>query len=98
MKQQVNIVRNRPSGAQIGKDVARHVVLTLLAVFWLIPIVWLVVSSFGIDKGPNIRQFFPMGWTLDNYKALLFGTDTVSQFPRWFLNTFIIACFTCFVF
>ena len=27
----------------------------------------------------------------------LFQTDTVNQFPRWMMNTFIIACFTCVI-
>ena len=27
----------------------------------------------------------------------LFHSDSVSQFPQWFLNTFIIACFTCVI-
>ena len=90
-------LRRKVSGTQLARDIGRHVVLALLAAFWLIPIVWLVVTSFGIDKGPNIRTFFPAGWTLDNYRTLLFGVDTVAQFPRWFANTFIIAVFVCIV-
>ena len=78
--------------------IVRHVVLLLLACFWLIPILWLVVTSFGIDKGPNLSTFFPSAYTLDHYKAILFpGSDTVNQFPRWFLNTFAIAVFTCLI-
>ncbi len=93
-----NYKKNRPTGGFIARQVVRHVMLTFFAVVWLIPIVWLVVTSFGIDKGPNISTFFPRAWTLDHYKELLLpGADTVSQFPRWFLNTFIIACFVCVI-
>ena len=53
------------------RQIGRHLVLTLLAVFWLIPILWLVVTSFGVDKGPNLSTFFPKAYTLDNYKAIL---------------------------
>ena len=78
--------------------IGRHVVLALLAGFWLIPILWLVVTSFGVDKGPNLSTFFPQAYTLDHYREILApGGDTVNQFPRWFMNTFIIAIFTCVI-
>lgn len=90
--------RRRLTPVRAAKQVVRHVVLALLAAFWLIPILWLVVTSFGVDKGPNLSTFFPKAWTLDHYKALLFsGGDSVSQFPQWFANTFIIACFVCVI-
>ena len=78
--------------------IIRHLVLLFLACFWLIPILWLLVTSFGIDKGPNLSTFFPSAYTLDHYKAILFpGSDTVNQFPQWFMNTFTIAIFTCII-
>lgn len=78
--------------------VIRHVVLAFLAAFWLIPILWLVVTSFGVDKGPNISTFFPKAYTLAHYKAILSpGADSVNQFPQWFMNTFVIAIFTCII-
>ena len=84
--------------AKVLRQIGRHLVLTLLAVFWLIPILWLVVTSFGVDKGPNLSTFFPKAYTLDNYKAILFpGSDTVNQFPQWFANTFFIAICTCVI-
>ena len=80
------------------RQVIRHLVLTFLAVFWLIPIAWLLLCSFGTDKGPNLSSFFPKAYTLDHYKAILLpGSDTVNQFPQWFLNTFIIAIFVCII-
>ena len=78
--------------------VIRHIVLAFLAAFWLIPILWLVVTSFGVDKGPNISTFFPTAYTLAHYKAILSpGADSVNQFPQWFMNTFVIAIFTCII-
>ena len=80
------------------RQIIRHVVLACLALFWLIPIVWLVLCSFGIDKGPNISSFFPKGYTLLHYIGLLTAdSSSVSQFPQWFMNTFIIAVFTCII-
>lgn len=72
-----------------------HALLALLAAIWLIPILWLVVTSFGVDEGPNIRTFFPEEYTLAHYRELLFSADSVSNFPQWFTNTFIVAIFTC---
>jgi len=73
----------------------RHLVLLAIAVFWLVPIVWLVFNSFSIDPGLNIRRFFPDGFTFANYQILLFdSTDTVARFPVWFMNTLKIAIFS----
>jgi arabinogalactan oligomer/maltooligosaccharide transport system permease protein len=79
------------------KPILRHVFLAVLSFIWLIPIIWLVCSSFSEFKGMNISHFFPEKWTWDNYSALLFHPDTVAQFPRWFLNTLLIAIFSCLI-
>ncbi len=79
------------------KSIFRHVFMAFLAIVWLIPIVWLVCTSFSIDPGINIRNFFPAGWTFNNYKLLLWNADTIAQFPKWFMNTFVIAIFTCII-
>lgn len=78
-------------------DILRHVLLAFLAVVWLVPIIWLAATSFNEYTGMNTSTFFPDEWSIDGYKNLLFGTDTVAQFPRWFWNTFIIAVFTCLI-
>jgi arabinogalactan oligomer/maltooligosaccharide transport system permease protein len=82
---------------KLVNSVIRHIVLAFLAFVWLIPIVWLVATSFSTYPGINISTFFPEKWTLNNYKQLFFGADNVAQFPMWFLNTFIIAIFTCII-
>lgn len=77
--------------------VIRHVILALLSFIWLVPIFWLLVTSFSTDKGINFKTFFPEGYTLWNYSAILFQSDSVAQFPRWFMNTLIVACFNCVI-
>lgn len=71
--------------------------MALLALIWLVPILWLVCNSFNEFKGINISRFFPESWTFNNYKDLFYNADTVAQFPKWFMNTFIIAVFTCII-
>ncbi len=77
--------------------ILHHALLTILAVIWLIPILWLVVTSFGVDEGPNIRSFFPEHYTFTHYRELLFSADSVSNFPQWFTNTLIVAIFNCVI-
>ena len=69
----------------------------MLAFIWLIPIAWLVVTSFSAYTGMNTSTFFPKEWSLVNYKNLLFSADSVAQFPNWFKNTFIIAVCSCII-
>ncbi len=77
--------------------ILRHVVLFLLAVVWLIPILWLFVTSFSGYKGINTSHFFPETWTLDNYAQLFLRSDSIVQYNKWFMNTFVIAVFTCVI-
>lgn len=79
------------------KSVLRHVVLTLLAAFWLLPIIWLLVTSLSSYKGINTSRFFPESWSLDNYVQLFARPDNVANFPAWFKNSFIVGVFTCIV-
>lgn len=79
------------------KILGNNLLLAVLAFIWLVPIVWLVVTSFSAYTGINTSTFFPEKWSLNNYRNLLFSADSVSQFPNWFKNTFIIAVFTCII-
>ena len=82
---------------RVIKPTVRHIFLSFLSLFWLIPIFWLVLTSFSGYPGVHISRFVPSSFTLSNYQLLLFGADTVAQFPTWFLNTFIIAVFSCVI-
>ena len=89
---------NKPSRNKIVRLTVRHVVLAALAAFWLIPILWLVLNAFSVDKGPNLSHFFPQAFTLDHFRNILLpGGDSVNQFPRWFMNTLIVGCFNCVI-
>lgn len=64
-------------------------VLILLALIWIIPIVWVVLASFSTQKGYMSPTFFPTEFTLNNYVKLFTETD----FLKWVGNTLIIAVF-----
>lgn len=76
--------------------IMHNVLIGVLAVIWLIPIVWLVCTSFSEYTGINTSTFFPQKWSIANY-VKLFHPDTVAQFPQWFMNTFIVACVNCVI-
>ena len=82
---------------KIVNSVLLHVVLAVLAVIWITPIVWLIVTSFSGYDGMNTSRFFPETWSIRNYTRMLFEPDTVSQFPIWFKNTLVIAIFVCLI-
>ncbi len=81
---------------KIISDTVVHVVLAILAFVWVVPIAWIILLSFSNQKGSYVTSFFPKGYTLDNYRRLF--TDTsILNFPQMFLNTLIIAIFTCLI-
>lgn len=82
---------------KLRKSIVYHGGLVILSTIWLVPVVWLIVSSFQTGSGPNILTFFPKELTFDNYINLFFHSDDVAKFPTWFLNTFIVAIFTCLI-
>ena len=51
-------------------------------------------DSFRGEKGSYVSTFFPKTYTLDNY-IKLFTDTTILNFPQMFLNTLIIAIFSC---
>lgn len=71
--------------------------LVILSIIWLLPIVWLFVTSLSGYKGINTMHFFPTEWTLDNYVQLFTRPDTVANFPAWFCNSMLIGCCTCVI-
>lgn len=84
-----------------------HVVLTVLAIIWVLPFVYVLLHSFrGNDVGVAFpKELLPTEWTFDAWSKMLGGNparyevDSLNwiNFPRWFLNTFIVACFSCII-
>ena len=69
-------------------------VLGVLAVIWVFPIIWVILTSFRAEKGSYVSTFFPQSFTLDNY-VKLFTDTSILNFPQMFMNTLIIAIFSC---
>lgn len=75
---------------------SEYIVLTIMASFWLLPIVWLVLTAFRQEPGAYTPYLLPKGYTLSNFTRL-FTETTQFNFPRWYLNTLIVAVLTCLI-
>lgn len=76
------------------KYIVKNVGLFILAVVWLFPVFWLVLTSFRADSGQFVSYIFPKHYTLDNYKYILSG-DVNFPFVKWFGNTLVVSIASC---
>ena len=75
-------------------NVIVHIFLAILAAIWVFPVLWVIMTSFRAEKGSYVSTFFPKAFTLDNY-IKLFTDTTLLNFPKMFMNTLIVAIFSC---
>lgn len=63
----------RPMSAGRAKKVAKnslvHIILGILAVVWLFPIFWIIMTSFRAESGAYTKYFFPHSLTFSNYTS-----------------------------
>ncbi len=82
---------------KIGRTILYALVL-IIVVWTIAPFAWLIIASISNKKDLITRplKWFPDQPTLENYKAMLFGTsgnttDAASQFMHAMLNSLIVA-------
>ena len=63
-----------------------YVLLIVMSIIWIIPFICIVLQSFRMESTGRVGYVIPQVWGIGNYQKL-FSTN----FPRWYLNTFIIA-------
>lgn len=78
------------------RNVFAHLFLTVLAIIWVSPLFWIILTSFRAQKGAYTSSFFPEKYTFDNYIKLFTDTN-ILNFPKMFTNTLIIAIFSCII-
>lgn len=89
------MMKNMKSRERFGNGII-YTILSFLSFIWLLPIVWLVLVSFRAEPGAYTDYIFPKTYTLDNY-IKLFTETQLFNYPRWFMNTLIVAVVTCAV-
>lgn len=93
-------------GARRASLSVSYVILTILAVIWIIPVLWIILSAFRCDYRPDgtfigtvTSDFFPKAVGFKNFKDLFTNTyyGVEGAFPKWMLNTIIVAVFDCLI-
>ena len=85
---------------RIITNAACYVLLTVLSIIWVLPILFVILTSFREEGGTYTSYIIPKGFTLRNYTELVRGVNsqitggTQIDFTRWFLNTLVIAIFS----
>lgn len=75
-----------------------YIILAVMGIIWVSPFAYLLIHSFRYESMISVPYLIPHQWTFDNYIALFTGSGTAAiNFPRWFLNTFIVAVFSCII-
>lgn len=76
-----------------------YAILAIMGIIWISPFVYLLMHSFRGEPGVTVPYLIPHEWTFQNYIDLFTGSGGTAQlsFPRWFLNTFVVACFSCVI-
>ena len=68
-----------------------YAVLVLIAVFFVLPLLWMVSTALKFESAVfTDKGFIPAGPTLDNFARILTATGDTPVF-RWMLNSFIVA-------
>lgn len=68
-----------------------YIFLVIISIIWLFPFVYLILQSFA--ETYHAGDFFPRSWSVNGYVVLF--TSSSYPFWKWWLNTFVIALFTC---
>jgi multiple sugar transport system permease protein len=76
--------------------IAFYVVLTLFALFFLLPMLWMVVTAFKPFEEWLNPNWIPVNPTLENFTSIF--NDKSLPVVSWFLNSLLIAAlFTAFI-
>ncbi len=73
-----------------------YVILAVLGIIWVSPLAYLVIHSFRAEGLATVHYLIPKEYTFDNYIDLFTRTEQLN-FPRWFMNTLIVAIFSCII-
>lgn len=76
-----------------------YALLIILGIIWISPFVYLFMHSFRAEGIIAVDHLIPKQWTFQNYIDLFTGAGGTASinFPRWFLNTFVVAVFSCII-
>src|SRR5579884_1867460 len=89
-------VQRRSTGAETTKRSLFYLILILYSAITAIPFLWSILTSF--KPLPETERAIPTGiplhWTLAAWTGQ-YGVFSSASFPRWFLNSVIVASLVC---
>jgi arabinogalactan oligomer/maltooligosaccharide transport system permease protein len=98
-------VRSQSRNRRVSLGVT-YTVLVVMSIIWLVPLIWIILSAFrceyqldGTFIGRVTSNFFPKQYGFKNFSDLFTATyyGVPKAFPRWMLNTLIIAVVDCLI-
>jgi len=84
--------QNSAKTKRFFNNTVAHIVLTILGLIWLVPIFWVIMTSFQ-------RETYSLNYkslTFNNYISLFTDTDQFYYF-KWFMNTLVVAVCSCLI-
>lgn len=85
-------MKRKPS--LVAADIATQAVLIFFAAVFVVPLIWIALSSFKVDMEINQAggfMFFPKTWTLRNYLEILAPGNKQLPVFKWFWNSLIVS-------
>lgn len=73
-----------------------YLILAILGFIWICPFIYLLMHSFRAEGVTVVNYLIPREWTFQNYIDLFTSHGTLN-FTKWFINTFVVACFSCVI-
>ena len=73
-----------------------YINLAILGFIWICPFIYLLMHSFRAEGVTVVNYLIPREWTFQNYIDLFTSHGTLN-FTKWFINTFVVACFSCVI-
>lgn len=66
--------------------------LTILAIIWILPLIWAIGASFKPNTITDVNQMFPSpeNWTWEWYELLFSFDDPLFPVLRWIVNSFVV--------
>lgn len=75
-----------------------YAILGIMGVIWVSPFAYLLMHSFRAESMVGVPYLIPKQWTFQNYIDLFSTSGSASiNFPRWFLNTLLVAAVACVI-
>lgn len=72
------------------KDITVTLISTGVALIFLLPIVWMIFTSFKeLGESLSTSSLIPKSWTTENYTSI-FGADADAPILTWLMNTAIV--------